>query len=302
MICTVTLNPSLDYTVELEQLQPGGLNRTRAESVRPGGKGLNVALMLNRLGQPVRALAFAAGYTGHMLAGQLADAGLPAELLWAREGMTRINVKVKAGEETEINGRGPVLGPSHLEELASRLAVLEEGDWVVLAGSLPAGLPDDTYARLLMPLTARGVRAVVDAEGAVLSAALTAHPFLIKPNRPELEALAGRALSTREELFDAARTLQEKGAANVLLSLGGEGAALLTSSGERLFCPAPQGKAVDTVGAGDSMVAGFLSGWLTTGRWPEALRMGVAAGSASAFSPWIARREQVWALYDSVLI
>ena len=156
--------------------------------------------------------------------------------------MTRINVKVKAGEETEINGRGPVLGPSHLEELASRLAVLEEGDWVVLAGSLPAGLPDDTYARLLMPLTARGVRAVVDAEGAVLSAALTAHPFLIKPNRPELEALAGRALSTREELFDAARTLQEKGAANVLLSLGGEGAALLTSSGERLVLPRAPGQ------------------------------------------------------------
>lgn len=302
MIYTVTLNPSLDYTVELERLHPGALNRAQAEKLRPGGKGINVALMLSQLGQPVRALAFAAGHTGQMLAGQLAEAGLPAELLWARDGMTRINVKIMAGAETEINGRGPVLGPVDIQRLISRLGKLEAGDWMVLAGNLPAGLPADSYARLLEPLTARGVRAVVDAEGESLVAALAARPFLIKPNRPELEALAKRALSTREDLLDAARMLQERGASNVLVSLGGEGAALLTETGQSLFCPAPQGAVQSTVGAGDSMVAGFLAGWITSGRWPDALRMGVAAGSASAFSPWIARKEQVWALYDTVRI
>lgn len=300
MICTVTLNPSLDYTVELNDLHIGAVNRTFKEKLRPGGKGINVALMLNRLGQPVRALAFAAGYTGHMLAGQLADAGLPAELLWAREGMTRINVKIEAGAETEINGRGPALKPADLVQLASRLAVLGEGDWVVLAGSLPAGLPPNTYARLLAPLAARGVKAVVDAEGQALAAALEARPFLVKPNRQELEALAGRPLPTRQEVLEAARQLQDRGAVNVLVSLGAQGALLLTGEGQSLFRDAPQGAVLGTVGAGDAMVAGFLTGWLTTGQWENALALGMAAGSATAFSPWLAKREQVWALYDTM--
>lgn len=299
MICTVTLNPSLDYTVELNGLHIGAVNRTFKEKLRPGGKGINVALMLNRLGQPVRALAFAAGYTGHMLAGQLADAGLPAELLWAREGMTRINVKIESGAETEINGRGPSLSPADLQQLASRLAVLGEGDWVVLSGSLPVGLPPDTYARLLAPLAARGVKAVVDAEGRVLTAALEARPFLVKPNRPELEALAGRPLPTREDVLAAARQLQDRGAVNVLVSLGAQGALLLTGEGECFCRPASDGPVRNTVGAGDATVAGFLAGWITTGRWENALALGMAAGSATAFSPWLPRREEVLALYEA---
>ena len=302
MICTVTLNPSLDYTVTLERLQPGGLNRADAETVRPGGKGLNVARMVDRLAQRVQALAFAAGDTGRMLAAQLAEEGLPAELLWAGGGRTRINVKILADSETEINGRGPALGPAEMEQLSGRLADRKAGDWVVLAGSLPAGLPADTYAQLLAPLAARGVRAVVDAEGEVLLHALTARPFLVKPNRPELEGLVGRSLRSRQDILAAARVLQRKGASNVLVSLGKEGAMLLTENGEDWFCPAPEGEMRNSVGAGDSMVAGFLAGWLTTGRWEDALRLGVAAGSATAFSSGIAALDRVWALYDTVRI
>lgn len=306
MTHTLTLNPSLDYLLLLDEFVPGGLNRARDAQLFAGGKGVNVALMLARLGQPVRALGFRAGATGRLLRELLAAEGLEEALIPLPEGLTRINLKLKAAaRETELNGPGPTPGPAALAALERQLTAIPPEHTLAAAGSLPPGLPADTYDRLLAPCAARGVRCVLDTSGEALRAGLAARPWLIKPNLAELAGLLG--LSAKEQaalapkagpapgpaLLEAMCTAQSLGARNVLVSLGGQGAALLAERGELLFQPAPAGQPVNTAGAGDSLLAGFLAGLARSASLPEALRLGVAAGSATAFSPALAGAEAV---------
>jgi len=294
MFYTVTFNPALDYVMDLPALRPGETNRALGEQLMPGGKGINVSLVLRELGQESVALGFSAGHTGAMLERWLRESGVRAGLLPLPAGETRINVKLSAqGTETELNGRGPDIPPERFEALLRQLAGLESGDTLILSGSAPASLGEAAYARLLAVL-APGVRAVVDAEGPLLLNALLHRPFLIKPNLRELEGLCGASLLPTDTgaIARCARSLQERGARNVLVSLGAAGALLLTQDGEVLTQPSPQGELVHSVGAGDSMVAGALVGY-DRGGWTEALRLGAACGAATAFSPRLAVRSQI---------
>ena len=285
MIYTVTMNPAIDYVVQLAQeLTPGAINRSTGEDYQFGGKGINVSNMLQRLGQETVALGFVAGATGTWLEQGLADMGLSTRFFHLDRGMTRINVKVKAGEETELNGMGPVISEFDLERLYVQLDALNEHDVLVLSGSVPGCLKNDIYARILARLEKRKIRTVVDAAGELLTRTLPYRPFLIKPNDRELEDIFQKPMDTEAALLEAARALQAMGARNVLVSLGGSGALLLAETGSIYRCPAPQGQVINSVGAGDSMVAGFLAGFLDTGDYGAALRIGIAAGSATAFS------------------
>ena len=285
MIYTLTLNPAVDYLVGLPRdLVPGELNRTASESVQFGGKGINVSRVLTALGVENTALGFLAGFTGQALANALAEAGLKSEFLWVSGGMTRINVKVRGSQETEINGKGPVVTSEDMKRLYIRLEKLQPGDILVMSGSLAAGMEKDSYGRILKHLKDRGIRTVVDTAGESLGSALPHRPFLVKPNHLELGAFFGRELKTAEDVESCARELRLMGAENVLVSMGGDGALLVDGTGKCYRVAAPQGKVVSTVGAGDSMVAGFLAGWLATGDYAQALKLGTAAGSATAFS------------------
>lgn len=289
MIYTVTCNPALDYVLRLPgPLAPGQTNRSCTEEVQPGGKGINVSAVLAALGVESTALGFLAGETGEWLDRLLAGSGLRTAFIRLPAGSTRINVKIKAGQETEINAAGPDIPPAALARLTAQLDALAAGDTLVLAGSVPGTLPADLYRRLLAGLAGRGVQAVVDAEGALLAGVLPYRPFLIKPNRAELEGLAGRPLPADADVSRAAAALQAAGARNVLVSLGGEGALLRTETGRTLRIEAPAGRVVNSVGAGDSMVAGFLAGWAAQGDYAAALHLGAAAGSATAFAPGLA--------------
>ncbi|MCI9415379.1 MAG: 1-phosphofructokinase [Clostridiales bacterium] len=292
MIYTVTFNPTLDYTVWVRHLQMGAVNRTEEERVYPGGKGINVSIVLKNLGLDSMALGFAAGFTGRELLRRLKEFGCQEDFI-PLEGVSRINVKIKGETETDINGQGPAIPPEALRHLMGKLEVLGKDDVLVLAGSIPDTLPEDVYERILAGLQGRGVRVVVDATRDLLKNVLPYHPFLIKPNHHELGELFGRELHTAEEITVCAKKLQEQGARNVLVSMAGDGALLVTEEGETLCSPAPKGRTVNAVGAGDSMVAGFLYGYLTTGRYDEAFRMGLCAGSATAFQPWLATRCQI---------
>lgn len=300
MTHTLTLNPSLDYWMEAPSLAPGVPQRARTAELFAGGKGINVALMLRRLGRPARALGFLAGPTGRLLRELLAAEGLSEAMLPLDEGFTRINLKLETpAGETELNGPGPAPRPAALAALAEQLRAVPQGDTLVAAGSLPPGLPPDAYARLLAGPAARGVRCVLDASGAALRAGLAARPWLIKPNRAELAELVGGdplrpgGRPVPAALPGAMRAAQRLGARNVLLSLGGQGAALLDEDGRLLFQPAASGRPVNTAGAGDSLLAGFLAELDRTGDPAQALRFGVAAGSATAFCPWLADAGQV---------
>ncbi len=294
MIYTVTLNPAIDYVVRLNgALKPGGVNRSAEETCQFGGKGINVANVLRTLGLEVTALGFVAGFTGRGLEEGLAAMGLKTDFIHVTEGMTRINLKVKAGEETEINGRGPAIAPGDLEKLYTQLDRLQPEDTLVLSGSIPACLPEDAYETILERLTGRGLRIAVDAEGRLLLHVLKHHPFLIKPNHHELGELFGRELANEREIADCARELQRQGGRNVLVSMAGDGALLLDETGSihRIGCP--RGTVQNSVGAGDSMVAGFLAGYLERKDHRYALRLGVAAGSATAFSLGLAERPEI---------
>ena len=291
MIYTVTFNPAIDYVVRTDgPFVPGQVNRSAQEDYQFGGKGINVSLMLARLDCPSVALGFVAGATGSWLEQGLQAQGLHSDWIHLPGGMTRINVKIKAQTESELNGRGPDITPEAMGQLYAKLDALREGDILVLAGSLPGGLPSDTYRRILDRLAGRGIRAAVDTAGEALAAVLPARPFLIKPNHCELTALAGRPLTTQTEIEAAARGLQRQGAHNVLVSMAGDGALLVDETGavHRMGCP--QGRVVNSVGAGDSMLAGFLAGWLQSGDYACALRLGTACGSATAFSLGLADR------------
>ena len=292
MVYTVTLNPAIDYVVKTPALREGETNRAAAAEVQFGGKGINVSCVLRELGVDTTALGFAAGFTGDALAAHLAARGVRADLIPLPEGLTRINVKLKTDRgETEINTPGPTIPPEALETLMEKLDRLTEGDTLILAGSIPPSLPRDLYSRIMAELAGRNIRFVVDAEGPVLEAVLPYRPFLIKPNRAELEGLAGRPLLCEDDLREAASALRQAGAVNVLVSLGGEGALLLDEFGVFHRAPAADIRPVNTVGAGDSMVAGFVAG-LARG-YDDALKLGIAAGGATAASDGLADREGI---------
>ena len=301
MIYTVTFNPAIDYVVRLDApLEVGEVNRAKGEDCVLGGKGINVSGVLAQLGCPSVALGFVAGETGAWLERGLSAQGLRTDFVHLTKGMTRINVKIKAGQETELNGAGPDIPESAMQQLEAKLDKLNENDILILAGSIPSSLPQDTYERLLAQLQGKGVRVVVDATRDLLVNVLQYHPFLIKPNNHELGEIVGRELKNDEEIVAAARTLQQKGARNVLVSMAGDGALLLDEEGKvhRIGCP--KGKVVNSVGAGDSMVAGFVAGWMQTGSYRLALRLGTACGSATAFSLGLATKEKINELLEQI--
>ena len=294
MIYTVTFNPSLDYILRLDHFAAGEINRVNYEQILGGGKGINVSIVLKNLGHDSTALGFVAGFTGEEIKRQLQELGVKSDFVQLEQGFSRINVKVKADKETEINGQGPDISENKQGELFSKLDKLVAGDTLVLAGSIPKALPDDIYQRIMARLEGKGIRIVVDAEKKLLLNVLQYHPFLIKPNNHELGDMFGVKLNSQDEIITYARKLQDKGAQNVLISMAGDGAILLTAAGTSYRCPAPKGTLVNSVGAGDSMVAGFITGFMeSNGDFERAFHMGVATGSASAFSENLATRPEV---------
>ena len=299
MVYTVTFNPALDYVVRMSSFQAGETNRTESDELQWGGKGINVSTVLRNLGVDNVALGFLAGFTGQALDQGLRKAGIATDFIWLPEGLTRINVKIKAGQETEINGVGPGIPAAALEELFAKLDRLQAGDVLVLAGSIPASLPDDVYQRILARLEGRDILTVVDATRELLCAVLPYRPFLIKPNAAGLGEIFGKTLTTDAEIEDCARQLQERGARNVLVSMAGDGSLLLDETGAVHRLGVPRGKVVNSVGAGDSMVAGFLAGWLEHRSYAMAHKLGAAAGSATAFSDGLAAKDHVMALLNT---
>ena len=301
MIYTVTFNPSIDYIVRLEQFTPGEINRVNYEQILPGGKGINVSIVLKNLGHDSTALGFLAGFTGTAMQQQLRSFGVTEDFVRLDEGFSRINVKIKAERETEINGQGPKIPPEAQRALFEKLDRLKRGDTLVLAGSIPNTLPDDIYERIMEHLDGRGIRIAVDATKNLLRRVLKYHPFLIKPNNHELGEMFGVTLKTDDEIIEHAKRLQDEGATNVLISMAGDGAILPTEEGVFYRSAAPKGTLVNSVGAGDSMVAGFLAGYMESdGDYERAFYMGVATGSASAFSPNLATREEALALLKTI--
>ena len=300
MIYTVTLNPAIDYVVQLSHgLNLGSLNRNAAEDFQFGGKGINVSNVLHTLGHESIALGFIAGFTGDSLEKGLQEMGLQTQFLQAT-GMTRVNVKIKATEETEINGMGPALTEENIAQLYAQLDTLCAGDILVLSGSIPSCLPNDTYEKITARLQDRDISIVVDASGDLLVNVLKYNPFLIKPNDFELGEIFGKELSSDEEIIACAKKLQDMGGRNILVSLAGNGALLLDETGKthRIHCP--KGQVINSVGAGDSMVAGFLAGWLETGDYSYALTLGTAAGSATAFSLGLADKDHILQLLSTL--
>ena len=302
MIYTVTFNPSLDYIVSVENFQLGLTNRTSSELMLPGGKGVNVSTVLMNLGIENTALGFAAGFVGDEIVRQMEEMGVQNGFIRIEEGVSRINLKLKSIDGTEINGQGPVISPKHVEELMKRLDRLGEGDVLFLSGSIPASMPDDAYQKIMERLDGRGVQIIVDATKDLLMKVLDYHPFLIKPNNHELGEIFDVELRTREEVIPYAKKLQEKGAVNVLVSMAGEGAVFIDANGDVHMAPAPRGTLVNGVGAGDSMVAGFMAGWLEKQDYEHAFCMGVSAGSASAFSEHLATKAEIETVYQQVRV
>jgi 1-phosphofructokinase len=300
MIYTVTFNPSLDYIVSVDNFRLGLTNRTDSELLLPGGKGINVSVVLMNLGIESTALGFVAGFTGEEVIRRLEQMGVKNGFIWLEEGFTRINLKLKSIDGTEINGQGPAIGEEPAGLLMKKLNTLGEGDVLFLSGSIPASMPDDAYRKIMEMLDGKGIMTVVDATGHLLMNVLEYRPFLIKPNNHELGEIFETELKTRESVIPYGRKLQEMGARNVLVSMAGEGAVLIAANGEVYDTPAPEGKLVNGVGAGDSMVAGFMAGYMERHDYGHAFRMGVAAGSASAFSENLATKQEIEAVYSKL--
>ena len=300
MICTVTFNPSLDYIVSVEDFKLGLTNRTSSELMLPGGKGINVSTVLMNLGIGNTALGFTAGFVGDEIIRRLQEMGVKSDFIQIGDGVSRINVKLKSIDGTEINGAGPVIGKEKVEQLMEKLDALGEGDVLFLAGSIPSSMPDDMYEQIMARLDGKGVMIVVDATKDLLVNVLKYHPFLVKPNNHELGEIFGAELKTREAVIPYGKKLQEKGARNVLISMAGEGAVLVSEDGQVFEEPAPKGTLINGVGAGDSMVAGFVAGWMEKKNYEHAFHMGIAAGSASAFSENLATRKEIEEVYRQV--
>ncbi len=302
MIYTVTFNPSLDYTVSVKNFRAGMTNRTETEQLLPGGKGINVSMVLMNLGIENMALGFAAGFTGNEIVKCLEHLGVNTRFIRLYNGNSRINVKLKSSEGTEINARGPVIDGSSINKMLNILEKLEEGDVLFLSGSVPEGVPDDIYRTIMERLEGKGVMTVVDAEGALLMNTLLYEPFLIKPNNHELGEIFGVKFNTREDVIPYAVKLQKMGAKNVLVSMAGKGAVLVTEEGSIYEAEAPEGRLVNSVGAGDSMIAGYVAGYLEKRNHEYAFRLGTAAGSAGAFSENAATKEEIEEVFKRVNI
>ena len=300
MIYTVTFNPSLDYIVSVNDFQLGLTNRTDSELILPGGKGINVSTILMNLGIDSTAFGFAAGFTGEEIIREVVAMGIRSDFIKIDSGISRINLKLKNIDGTEINGSGPEISEEKIEELLRKLDILGEGDILVLAGSIPASMPADMYSTIMERLQHKNVTFIVDATKDLLINVLKYKPFLIKPNNHELGELFDVKLTTREEVIPYGKKLQKQGARNVLISMAGEGAVLVAEDGSVYEAPAPKGTLVNAVGAGDSMVAGFTAGWIEKKDYRHAFYMGVSAGSASAFSEYLATKEEIMDLYEKV--
>lgn len=294
MVYTITFNPALDYVMRMDSpLDIGETNRSQSEELYYGGKGINVSVVLNELGVSNVSLGFIAGFTGDAIDAGVAKMGVITDFIKLPKGISRINVKLKASKETEINAQGPDIDEASIDALFEKINNIKDGDCIILAGSIPKTLPDDIYERILKTLEGKDVIKVVDATKDLLMKVLPYKPFLIKPNQAELGELFNVEITTDDEIIKYARILQERGAKNVLVSLGKRGALLIPETGEPIKMGAPSGKAVNTVGSGDSMVAGFLAGYLQTKDYYEALALGSAAGSATAVLPGLADKKTI---------
>jgi 1-phosphofructokinase len=299
LLYTLTLNPALDYLVTLPKLTLAATNRVVSEAAQWGGKGVNVSRMARHLGVDSVAMGFLAGFTGQAIERGLISLGIKSAFI-GLEGLTRINIKIKAEEETEINGLGPPISPADLSALAEKLALLSEDDLLVMAGSVPPTVPTDIYARFIRDLKRRAVKIALDTSGPALAMALPEKPFLIKPNLAELNALVGGSAIDEEAIIASGRQAQKLGAQNVLISMASRGALLIVATGEVFQASAPVGEVKNSAGAGDSMLAGFLVGQSRGLGWAESLRLGAAAGSASAFCASLATKEEIEALSPKI--
>ncbi len=300
MVYTVTFNPSLDYIVTVDDFKLGLTNRTSSELMLPGGKGINVSIVLSNLGIENSAIYFSAGFVGDEITRRIKESGISSEEIRLNNGCSRINLKLKSIDGTEINGMGPDISDDDIKELYKKLDKIKEGDTLVLAGSIPSTMPETIYSDIMEYLEGRGIRIVVDATKDLLMNVLKYKPFLIKPNNHELGEIFGVTLETRESVVPYAQKLLEQGAQNVIVSMAGEGAVFVAGNGEVHLREAPKGKLVNGVGAGDSMVAGFIAGYLTEGNLLHAFKMGLSTGSASAFSEYLATKEEVMKVYETV--
>lgn len=293
MIYTITFNPSLDYIVDVKDFKTGIVNRTEGEKIFPGGKGVNVSMVLKNLGADSIALGFEAGFTGKEIGRLLDEKGIKTDFITVKEGNSRINIKLRSAEETEINGQGPEIEKEDIEKLYGKLDKLQKGDCLVLAGSIPGVMPSSSYKDIMEYLKEKDIKIVVDATRELLTNVLCYKPFLIKPNNHELGEIFGVEINSKEDAIKYALKLQEKGARNVLVSMARDGAVMVTEDGQKLASEAPKGEVRNSVGAGDSMVAGFLYGYLISESYEEAFRYGLATGSASAFSEGMATKADV---------
>lgn len=310
MIYTITFNPALDYTVQVEKFEIGKINRTKSENILAGGKGLNVSIILKRLGIENTALSFIAGFTGKELERKIRQYNIETEFIEANRGYTRINVKISSLEknsliqesETALNGNGPEITENDIEKLLQKIQNINSNDIVILSGNIPKCINENIYEIICKELDGKNVKFVVDASQKLLMNCLKYKPFFIKPNKEELEETFNTKIETKEEIIIYAKKLQEKGAQNVLISLGGDGAILLTEKNEVYYSNTPKGQVINTVGAGDSMVAGFVAGYLKKKDYKEALKLGIASGSATAFSAGLAMNEEINGLLKQITI
>lgn len=293
MIYTVTFNASLDYIVSVEHFEKGRVNRTKEEYILPGGKGINVSMVLKNLGVESYLLGFTAGFTGYEIKRLIKDSGCSEKFIDVNNGISRINVKLRSDEESEINGLGPNISKDLLNELIGQIDELKSGDILVLAGSIPTSIPNTIYYDIMKRLTDKNIKVVVDATNDLLLNVLILHPFLIKPNNHELSEMLDMPVNNKEEVIEGARRLQDLGAKNVLVSMAKDGAVLLTEDGDIYESEAHLGKVKNSVGAGDSMVAGFIYGYLQNNDYKEAFEFGLCSGSASAFSEELAKKNEV---------
>ncbi|MDO4478413.1 MAG: 1-phosphofructokinase [Lachnospiraceae bacterium] len=293
MVYTITLNPALDYVMYVDKLRFDDINRATKEAIFYGGKGINVSVILTRLGIDNAAMGFVGGFTGRKLEDMLKADNIVCDFDYLETGNTRINVKVKAGDELDINANGPDISSTDIDHLLKKIDRIREGDYLVLAGSIPKNLPEDIYERILQKLEGRGVHCIVDATGDLLLNVLKYRPFLIKPNHHELGDLFGVETDTTEKIVTYARKLQEMGARNVLISWAEKGAVLVDEEGQVHTIGNAPGTLVNSVGCGDSMVAGFVAGYLEKHDYGYALRLGTACGNATAFSPELATKEEI---------